>query len=140
MEQPPKDKSEAYVKIVGREKYGSSTVSVSKIKEWCTTRQVPPDFDDPFVLHYEIEAESSNRDEHTLRILISTIRLMENMNKSKLVATRAMYKLMLEGLLILMVLIQIGVRQGKEVYPIGIVIVIWRKHMTLHYCLEVAKL
>jgi len=94
MTQPPKMKLKSFLQHLRTEKYGSATVSASVIRDWCEARKEPPsDEDTAFVLDYFLRAESTYSDELTLRMVMSTRRLLRTMEKTEMIQIDATYKL-----------------------------------------------
>lgn len=80
------------------------TVSSTDITQWCRVRSaVPSDKDTPFVLNYRVHAESLNVDEQDLKVVLSTVRLLENLQNSRLVQTDATYKVIWQGYPVMLV-------------------------------------
>lgn len=96
--EPPKGRIVTYLKTLREGKCGSPTVSAREIHDWCEARaQKPDDVDKPFVLSHHVHAESHNVDEQDLKIVISTLRLLDFMKKSEMVQIDATYKLNWQG-------------------------------------------
>lgn len=74
----PKSKIVTYLKQLRSEKYGLPTISGTEITEWCKAREkILIEKDIPFVLKHTIEWESFDPDEQDIKIVISTLRLLE---------------------------------------------------------------
>lgn len=98
MEEPAKAKLVAFLKTLRLSK-GTPSVSATEIRTWCNERiQIPQDEDEPYVLDFNIHAESYEVEEQDLKIVVSTRRLLSIAKKSdKLVQTDATYKLVWQG-------------------------------------------
>lgn len=72
------------MKQLRREKYGNPTISGAEIETWCKARtKIPDSKDELFVLNYTVSCESFDPDEQDLKIVLSTLRLLENLKKIK---------------------------------------------------------
>lgn len=93
-----KSKLNTYLKQLRLEKYGVATISGTEITEWCKAReQIPDHQDEPFVLKYLISCETFDPEEQDIKIVISTLRLLGNLEKSLMVQIDATYKLIWQG-------------------------------------------
>lgn len=98
MTEPQKSKLLNYLKQLRHEKYGVSTISGTEITDWCKQKEtIPHSKDEPFVLKYVVHCESFNPEEQDLKIVISTVRLLENLKKTQMVQVDATYKVIWQG-------------------------------------------
>jgi len=73
MKEPSKSKLESFLKTVREANLGCPTVSAADIEAWCEERSVyPSDEDEPFILKFQVFAESANPDEQDLNSFINT--------------------------------------------------------------------
>lgn len=104
MTEPPKSKLVSFLATLRVEKYGQPTVSASDIRTWCAGRSyIPDDIDEPYVIRFDVHAESNDVNEQELKIVFSTRRLLSLCTKSVLVQTDATYKLVWQGYPVLLV-------------------------------------
>ena len=92
MTEPPKAKLITYLRVLREEKFGTPSVSAHDIRTWCESRtNIPTDVDEPFVLRFDVSAESPAIEDQTLRIVLSSQRLLQNMKPTRLAQTDAIY-------------------------------------------------
>lgn len=91
--EPPKNQVVCFLQQIRSKTYDQATVSGRDITQWCEERlSMPSCKDEPFVLKYRVHAETFIPDEQDLKIVLSTVRLLENLKNSSMVQTDATYK------------------------------------------------
>jgi hypothetical protein len=97
---------------IKKEKYGSTTISLGELEQWCLeSSQTPQDLDTPFVVSYEViyddefgdEEDVDGHDGPRFRFFVSTRRLLTTASTSVNIHADATYKLVWQGFPILIV-------------------------------------
>jgi len=113
----PKNKAQLsnYLNVIRNQKLGPSQISLGQIEQWCLDHNKIPDSEDlPFVVSYQIkyydelevditEREDPNDSVAHFRIFISTKRLLVNCTKANNIHVDATYKLIWEGMPVIIV-------------------------------------
>ena len=98
MKEPLKKKVESYLQHLRYKKYGRPTISATEINQWCEARnKLPANIDEPFVLNYYVHAESVDPDEQDIKVVMSTLRLLGNLQKSMMVQCDGTFKVVWQG-------------------------------------------
>lgn len=93
--EPPKTQLTSFLRTLRTNTYGPSTISGNELVDWCKKKSVVPDDEDKlFVLDYNIICDTGNQD---IKIVLSTRRLLKNINKSCMVQADSTYKLIWQG-------------------------------------------
>jgi hypothetical protein len=101
-----------YLASYKRKKYGSSTISLGELEQWCQqTNNIPDDEDEPFVVSYNIiydeefddDEEADDEGGSKFRIFISTKRLLKHAFDAKKLHVDATYKLIWQGFPVLII-------------------------------------
>lgn len=81
------------------EEYGPTQISVDELQNWCSAHgKIPKDENELFVLDTHIEEDGS-----TVRVLVSTKKLLEMSTQSEIVHADGTYKLMWQGFPVIVV-------------------------------------
>jgi len=113
----PKNKTQLsnYLIRLRKQNFGPSQISLGQIEQWCLDHDKIPDSDDmPFVVSHQIkyydecevdltERKDPDGTEAQFRVLISTKRLLENCTKTNNIHVDATYKLIWEGMPVIIV-------------------------------------
>ena len=98
LEEPPKSKIIHHLRTLREEKYGKSSITDVEIKKWAEIKKIIPiEEDTPFVINYKVNCDSLNENDQKLKILISSKRLLNNLNVYQMVQIDATYKLIWQG-------------------------------------------
>ncbi|OXA36979.1 hypothetical protein Fcan01_28252 [Folsomia candida] len=95
---PSKVQLNNYLRVI-RKRMGPPILSIGQLCEFCDENEpIPMDSDQPYIIGKVIDAEQK-----TFQVIASTVRLLQNSSKSKVLHADATYKLVFEGFPVLVV-------------------------------------